>query len=94
MADGDIYETVAKFANADRIGYIHFLNVKGQVPNYRELFLDETDNELARIISNLKEANYEGVLIPDHALELECNAPWHAGKAFAIGYRNALIAQA
>ena len=94
MADGDIYQTVQEFAQADRIGYIHFRNVRGKVPNYREVFIDEGDIDMARIIAILKEAGYEGVLIPDHTPELECDAPWHAGKAFAIGYMKALIAAA
>lgn len=93
MADGDIYETVEEFARADRIGYVHFRNVKGKVPNYREVFIDEGDIDMARIVSILKESGYKGVLIPDHTPELECDAPWHAGKAFAIGYMKALIAQ-
>ena len=91
MADGDIYRTVEEFAKADRIGYIHFRNVRGKVPNYHEVFIDEGDIDMARIIAILKEANYDGVLIPDHTPELECDAPWHAGKAFAIGYMKALI---
>jgi len=93
MDDGDIYETVEEFARADRIGYIHFRNVRGQIPNYREVFIDEGDIDMARIISILKRVGYQGVLIPDHTPELECDAPWHAGKAFAIGYMKALIAQ-
>lgn len=94
MVDGDIYETVSEFAQADRIGYIHFRNVRGKVPNYQEVFIDEGDIDMARIVSILKAANYDGVLIPDHTPELECDAPWHAGKAFAIGYMKALIATA
>ncbi|CAN0606275.1 unnamed protein product, partial [Ectocarpus sp. 12 AP-2014] len=94
MAEGDIYKTVEEFANTDRIGYIHFRNVRGKVPNYHEVFIDEGDIDMARIISILKTANYQGVLIPDHTPELECDAPWHAGKAFAVGYMKALMAAA
>ena len=93
MAEGDIYETVAEFARQGRIGYIHFRNVKGKIPNYREVFIDEGDIDMARILRVLKDNDYDGVLIPDHTPELECAAPWHAGKAFAIGYMKALIAQ-
>lgn len=92
MADGDIYQTVEEFAKADRIGYIHFRNVRGKVPNYHEVFIDEGDIDMARIIAILKACDYQGVLIPDHTPELTCDAPWHAGKAFAIGYIKALIA--
>ncbi|WP_306118944.1 MULTISPECIES: mannonate dehydratase [unclassified Roseitalea] len=94
MADGDIYRTVAEFARQDRIGYIHFRNVRGKVPNYHEVFIDEGDIDMARIVDILAENGYDGVLIPDHTPELECGAPWHAGKAYAIGYMKALIAGA
>lgn len=94
MADGDIYEAVAEFARKDKIGYIHFRNVRGKVPNYHEVFIDEGDIDMARIVRILKENDYQGVLIPDHTPEVECGAPWHAGKAFAIGYMKALIAGA
>jgi mannonate dehydratase len=93
MSDGNIYATVEEFAKNDRIGYIHFRNVKGKIPNYHEVFIDEGDIDMARIIKILKECNYQGVLIPDHTPELECAAPWHAGKSFAIGYMKALIEQ-
>ena len=36
---------------------------------------------------------YRQMLNARHTPELECDAPWHAGKAFAIGCMKALIAQ-
>jgi mannonate dehydratase len=29
------------------------------------------------------------VIIPDHAPQMSCAAPWHAGMAFALGYLRA-----
>ena len=92
MCDGDVYETVAKYARGQNIGYIHFRNVKGKVPNYHEVFVDEGDIDMARIMRILKENNYQGVLIPDHTPEVHCDAPWHAGMAYAVGYMRALAA--
>jgi mannonate dehydratase len=46
---------------------------------------------MKKIIGILKKENYNGVLIPDHAPELTCNAPWHAGMAFAMGYIKSLL---
>lgn len=94
MPGDEIYDLVADLARNDRIGYIHFRNVRGKVPKYHEVFLDEGDIDMMRVIRILKQAGYQGVLIPDHTPELECDAPWHAGKAFAIGYMKALIAAA
>jgi mannonate dehydratase len=94
MATGDIYERVRSFARRDRIGYIHFRNVKGKVPAYREVFIDEGDIDMAEIVRILRDEGYGGVMIPDHTPELACSAPWHAGKAFALGYMRALVSQA
>ena len=36
-------------------------------------------------------ADFDGVVIPDHSPQMSCSAPWHAGMAFAMGYiRSAL----
>ncbi|MCB1719045.1 MAG: mannonate dehydratase, partial [Candidatus Competibacteraceae bacterium] len=74
-----------------RIGYIHFRNVIGKVPHYREAFVDEGDLDMVRIIQILKKNNYEGVLIPDHTPEMSTASGWHAGMAFALGYMRGVI---
>jgi mannonate dehydratase len=91
MSGGDIYQTVREIARRNRIGYIHFRNVKGKVPKYIETFIDDGDIDIVEIIRILRDEGFEGVLIPDHTPELECAAPWHAGMAYAIGYMRALV---
>ncbi len=91
MRAGDVYATVRKYASQNRIGYIHFRNVRGKVPEYSETFVDEGDIDMGEIIAILAECGYDGVLIPDHTPELHCAAPWHAGMAFALGYMRALL---
>lgn len=86
MQDGDIYELLSRHAAAGRIAYIHFRNVIGKAPHYREAFVDEGDIDMVRALRLLQENNYQGVLIPDHTPEMACKAPWHAGMAFALGY--------
>ena len=46
---------------------------------------------MKRIIQILNKENYDGVLIPDHAPEMTCDAPWHAGMAYAMGYIKSLL---
>jgi mannonate dehydratase len=94
MRGGDIYDAVDRYARSGRIGYIHFRNVVGKVPRYHEVFVDEGDIDMVRIMRILKANGWQGVLIPDHTPELECAAPWHAGMAYAIGYMRALLATA
>lgn len=91
MTSGDIYDTVEYFAARNEIGYIHFRNVKNKVPHYKETFVDEGDIDMARIIRILRKHNYQGMIIPDHAPQMSCDAPWHAGMAFSMGYIKALL---
>ena len=91
MTETGLESYVDKFSKEDRIGYIHFRNVKGKVPNYIEAFVDEGDINMVNIIKILKKNNYKGVIIPDHTPALNCDAPWHAGMAYAVGYIKALM---
>jgi mannonate dehydratase len=91
MAEGDIYETVDAVSRMGRVGYIHFRNVRGKVPNYFETFVDEGDTDMIRLLTILHHNGYDGVLIPDHTPQMQCAAPWHAGMAFAMGYIKAAL---
>ena len=91
MATGDVYAAVDRYSRTNRIGYIHFRNVRGKMPRYVETFVDEGDIDMAEIIRILRDENYQGVMIPDHTPAMTCGASWHAGKAFALGYMRGLI---
>lgn len=93
MTDGDIYEATEKYAAQQKIGYIHFRNVRGKVPNYEEVFIDEGDIEMDRILKILKKHDFQGVLIPDHAPRMACDAPWYAGMAYSMGYMKHALGQ-
>jgi len=87
----DIYDMIDHYSATGRIGYIHFRNVKGQVPHYEEVFVDEGDVDMVQALRVLRKNKFEGVLIPDHTPQIECAAPWHAGMAFALGYMRAAL---
>jgi hypothetical protein len=46
---------------------------------------------VAHIVGCFKKPGYDGVLIPDHIPAMSCDAPWHAGQAFALGYMRAAL---
>jgi mannonate dehydratase len=94
MTTGDIYEATRNYVSQGRVPYIHLRNVIGKVPFYREVFIDEGQIDVGRIIALLRECGYDGVIIPDHSPQMTCPAPWHAGMAYAMGYINALIKNA
>ena len=58
---------------------------------HRETHIDEGDVDIMRVLRILKKNNFGGIIIPDHAPQLACDAPWHAGMAFASGYLSACL---
>ncbi len=89
MTEGDIYDTVDRYSRQHRLGYIHLRNVRDKVPHYKETFIDDGEIDVLRVLAILDQNKFEGVIIPDHAPQMSCAAPWHAGMAFALGYLKA-----
>ncbi len=89
MTEGDVYQATEHYA--DHIAYIHFRNVRGKAPHYKEVFVDEGDIDMFKILKTLKSKNFNGVLIPDHTPQISCDAPWHAGMAYTLGFMNAAL---
>jgi mannonate dehydratase len=89
MTEGDIYDVVDTYSRQNRLGYVHLRNVHGKAPHYRETFIDDGDVDVLRVLEILKHNRFDGVIIPDHAPQMTCAAPWHAGMAFALGYLRA-----
>ncbi|MBN9657705.1 MAG: mannonate dehydratase [Acidobacteria bacterium] len=86
MTEGDLYEAIEQYSSQGKIAYVHMRNVRGKVPKYHEVFIDEGDVDIARCLRIYKKNGYDGVIIADHTPQMNCAAPWHAGMAFAMGY--------
>ncbi len=86
MPGADVYDAIDRYSQQHRIGYVHLRNVHGQVPNYRETFIDDGDVDVKRVLEILHANKFDGVVIPDHTPLMACDAPWHAGMAYAMGY--------
>lgn len=91
MTEGDIYDVVDTYSRQGKLAYVHFRNVRGKAPHYKETFIDEGDMDMLRVLRILKRNDFDGVLVPDHAPQMACAAPWHAGMAFALGYMKAAL---
>jgi mannonate dehydratase len=91
MRDSDVYDAVDRYSAQKRIAYIHMRNVHGKVPEYKETHIDDGDVDVLRIFRILKKNDFSGIIIPDHAPQLTCDAPWHSGMAFAMGYLHACL---
>lgn len=94
MPGAEVYGAIRRYASERKICYVHFRNVVGKAPNYREVFLDEGDVDMIAALRIYKECGYDGVIIPDHTPKTSCAAPWHAGMAYALGYIRACLTMA
>ncbi|MBI3959478.1 MAG: mannonate dehydratase [Chloroflexi bacterium] len=92
MPGTDVYATVERYSAAGKLAYVHLRNVRGKAPDYREMFIDDGDTDMLRVLRILQRNGFDGVLIPDHTPLLECDAPWHAGMAHALGWMRAAMA--
>ncbi len=91
MQGADVYDAIRRYASEGKICYVHFRNVRGKVPNYEEVFIDEGDVDMLTALRIYHECGYDGVFIPDHTPHTSCAAPWHAGIAYALGYMRAAM---
>jgi len=89
MTEGSVYEAIEQYCA--NIGYVHCRNVRGKVPNYSEVFIDEGDIDILQALRLFKKAGYEGVFVPDHTPLMSCDTPWHSGMAYALGYIRAML---
>jgi len=91
MTEGDVYSAVQQYSSQGKLAYVHFRNITGKTPYYRETFVDDGDIDMLRVLKILKQNRFEGVLVPDHTPQMTCDAPWHAGMAYALGYMRAAL---
>jgi len=91
MDAGDVYEAIDTYSAQGKIAYVHFRNVVGKVPNYTEAFVDDGDVDMIKALRIYHKNGYDGVIIPDHTPRMSCEAGWHAGMAFALGWMRAVI---
>ena len=91
MSETDLYEWVEIYAKAGKVAYVHLRNVRGKVPNYVEVFVDEGDTDILRVLRILHRSGYEGIITPDHAPAMNCPAPNFAAMAYQLGFLRAAI---
>lgn len=85
-----IYDAIAEMASKGVIAWVHFRNVRGQLPRFTEVFMDEGEVDMRRAMEVYRDNGFNGPYMMDHTPHF----PFHDnlyGKAYAIGYIRALI---
>ncbi len=88
----DVIESIRSFGEQGKILYVHFRDVEGCVPSFRECFLGEGNVNVALAIRTLKEVGFTGFLLDDHVPHMINDSDWgHRARAHAIGYISGLL---
>jgi mannonate dehydratase len=91
-AGEDVPEVIRYFGQRNKIFYVHFRNVVGTVPKYREVFPHEGDGDMVENLKALKAVGYEGYVVPDHHFGLIGDSEWrHCSRAWQVGYIRGLM---
>jgi mannonate dehydratase len=87
-----VTQAIRHFGERDKIIYVHFRDVQGEVPCFNECFIDEGNVEPFDVMRLLKEVGFTGFMICDHVPAMVDDTRWgHRGRAYAIGYMRALL---
>jgi mannonate dehydratase len=88
----DVLEEIRHFGKQGKIFLVHFRAVRGKVPKYTEVFIDEGDLDMLDAMKTYRESGYEGPFVSDHTPRVEGDTPWgHRGRTFSHGYMRALV---
>jgi mannonate dehydratase len=91
----NVHELIDFFGPRGKLAYIHFRDVQGTVPAFRECFLGEGNFDPAEVMLRLIEVGFDGFLLDDHVPHLDGDTPWcHRGRAHAVGYMQGLLRMA
>jgi len=88
----NVLEEIRHFGKEGKIFLVHFRAVRGAVPKYTEVFLDEGDLDMLQAMKAYRDAGYSGPFVSDHTPGMEGDTKWgHRGRTFSHGCMRALV---
>lgn len=89
---GNIFDNIRRIGGRGKIHHVHFRSVRGTVPQYTEVFIDEGDVDMLQAMKTYREVGYTGTIVSDHTPRMEGDTPFgHRGRSFSHGYIRALV---
>lgn len=83
-----VIEMIREFAPQGKIFKVHFRNVNGPMPRFTETFVDDGYIDMIEALRELRKANFNGVIVPDH---VPGGKPMgDSNTAYTVGYMRAL----
>ena len=92
MLGQGVYDAIRHFGRQNKIFYVHFRNIVGQMPSFREAFIDNGDIDMLAAMRIYQEVGFDGPMIPDHMPHMPSDDAYaKQARAHAIGYMKALM---
>ena len=83
-----VIEMIREFAPMGKIFKVHFRNVDQPLPRFTETFVDDGYIDMIQGLRELRNANFNGVIVPDHVPGMKPMGG--SGTAYTVGYMRAL----
>lgn len=90
----DVLEFIRRFGPSGRIAHVELRGVRGTVPRYDEVFMDQGDLSLWKVVRALRDVGYRGVLEVAHVPGLVDDPDRIKTETWAVGFLKGLIAAA
>jgi mannonate dehydratase len=79
------------FGARRKIFNVHFRNIKGHFLDFEETFPDDGDVNMVEALKTYREVGYDGMIMPDHAPQIDGDPDHRQAFAFEFGYIQALL---
>ena len=82
----DVYDVVRYFGERNKLFNIHMRNIRGRRNDFQEVYIDEGDIDVYRVLMTLRETGYSHMVMPDHVPAHPDDPGRRQGFAHAFGY--------
>jgi mannonate dehydratase len=87
-----VRDLIRFFTKNHRLYSVHFRDVQGILPNFKECFLGEGNFNPAEIIKLLAEEGFEGLIMEDHVAHMDFDSLYgHRARAHELGYIKGML---
>jgi len=87
----EVYDVVRYFGERDKLFNIHMRNIRGHRDDFQEVYIDEGDIDVYRVLMTLRETGYPYMVMPDHVPGHADDPGRRQGFAHAFGYLQGVI---
>jgi mannonate dehydratase len=87
----EVFDVIRYFGARSKIFNVHFRNIRGHFLNFQETFPDDGSVNMAEAFKVYREVGYDGMIMPDHAPQIDGDADHRQAFAFEFGYIQALL---